>query len=639
MTNELSGAKVTGVIPNAWNRAFAAGKASSDIEALERKLGVRFEQWGDDFSGAVEAMPVSKLKVAASDSDSNYKAAADFICTGTADNRTIQSAVDALAGPGAIEIGPGNYYFADGGDETEEVVLVSGQHVYGHGMATVIHQPAGQNGANRAFRIQGTNLLSGAITDVTLRDMRINHPGQSSPIRVLRARNCRIQNIYGEGPDGSALGSPPKSMMVSIQLAELCDFINITGVATGAGGHGQWNTIHGIQIYDCRFVNITGIKTRSAVDFWGARGCVVDRVTAIECDEGLDIGQSSFCNFTNLYLIDNERAGVTLKEESGTPTTGEIPARWLPYEYGSKRNLFDGFLIDGYSANGIGMASDGSSANAQPLDFNTIKNGSIFNSTPKLSGIVFHTAIKIGKAAGGAGQTHNLGTVIDNVRIEVSEGDGIRYNHMRGGKFNNLRITVDGGVCASTVEGASSTNYGSGNQWSNCRFEQLSETVSTSNICVSWQLESGLQVTNCEFVGGFVGLAVTDCDCSAFTNLLSKDVQGQSYWVRLAAAVDRTDSNGNVGLSFSQCNSQNSNLSNSSRKSWRFEVDGNIAATVRNVTLVACGILDTQGTPTSADMEFITLNGGAYEYMRRIGNWVYTNATPTIPAGTGNAIS
>ncbi len=125
-------------------------------------------------------------------SDSLNKAAANYVCDGTADNVEIQAAIDALpAGGGKVVLLEGNYNIIN-----QILISRTGIDFSGQGPSTIIKIVAGS--AIDAIKVHGV----GVITGITLTDFAVDGSlGSGSGvvgagIYVLEVSRLKIKNLY-----------------------------------------------------------------------------------------------------------------------------------------------------------------------------------------------------------------------------------------------------------------------------------------------------------------------------------------------------------------------------------------------------------------------------------------------------------
>ena len=137
--------------------------------------------------------------VAASDATAAWKAAAGiYVCTGTADQVMVNSALTALpAGGGTVLLSEGTFSISLAGIATQKANTV----IEGSGPATIIRTANGATGAN------GT-IISLAHTACTVRNLKIdgnkaNNAGNTSTFQIGVSGNyCRVENIWGINSPG-----------------------------------------------------------------------------------------------------------------------------------------------------------------------------------------------------------------------------------------------------------------------------------------------------------------------------------------------------------------------------------------------------------------------------------------------------
>ena len=122
--------------------------------------------------------------VAASNASTKIKAAADYVCDGTADQTEIQAALDALpAGGGKTLLSEGTFYLS------ATVTLGSNKTLEGQGGSTILQQAA--DAANAITCTTAANSLS--IRSIRFRS---NATKAGAAIRIDRNRGVSISNIW-----------------------------------------------------------------------------------------------------------------------------------------------------------------------------------------------------------------------------------------------------------------------------------------------------------------------------------------------------------------------------------------------------------------------------------------------------------
>ena len=103
------------------------------------------------------AQGVRDVRVAASDSPSQDKAAADYVCTGHDDQETLQQAIDAVGTGGTVYLAAGNYF-------------IDAFHKAAHGPDYAVKTR--RLDVSTKLRLQGTVRANGGVIDYDAPDMR-----------------------------------------------------------------------------------------------------------------------------------------------------------------------------------------------------------------------------------------------------------------------------------------------------------------------------------------------------------------------------------------------------------------------------------------------------------------------------------
>ena len=265
------------------------------------------------------------LVVAASNASTKVKAGADYTCTGTGDQSTINTAIGALpSGGGTILLSAGTFNITGA-----IAITASGTSLEGTGVSTKIQVTSGTN-ITEAISITGTGTvevklrrfwINGTITDTngdgilidtpwsttdtqhTLEDLYITgcpnngvHVSTSADTRVMLFSRVHVKGCNG---NGFYLAYPSTTDSVFTDcIADTCAdngffvggancwFTNCKAFYNGSSGSGNYgfylvgynNYFTGCQAQDNYYHGFYGDQTGDAT--YGAFGCVFDNCTA-----------------------------------------------------------------------------------------------------------------------------------------------------------------------------------------------------------------------------------------------------------------------------------------------------------------------------------------------------------------------
>lgn len=231
----------------------------------------------------------------------------------------------------------------------------------------------------------------------------------------------------------------------------------------------------------------------------------------------------------------------------------------------------------------------------------------------------------------------NDGFQVIGSTIDVAYGHGIQYPHMRNCSISNSYVACNasGSYPISAVSGGSDTNFGKNNSISACTFEQKDQTQAFANICAEFTHQKDLSILSCNFIGGRNCLQITNSVGVKLANVTVRDCQGIGVYARPAITVNRTRS-GSVDWLLDGVTVHNANLQNASLAAVRFESNGSIVASIKDIVLNNVQVTKDPSAPTQVDAQWISTNGGTYENVRRINNTIPTGPASTLPTGASN---
>lgn len=555
---------------------------------------------------------VPKIIVAASDAPSHWKQRARFVCDGTSDDVQIQAACDALpASGGKVELSPGTFTFSS------SVEPSSYQTIEGDYDGTVLVK--GTGAAIRFFEINGTNLSSGAKTNVIVRNLRVSIPAGEhyGLIGMDYCKYCAIENIYY-----TATNSASGATAISVSYLQYCQFKNIYcfGLADTS------STVFFVDSTDCFIDNIYGDSCQDVVDIAGAERMRVSNVTALNSRVAVEFGNVRYSTVDNVYAENCENIVIVKTEATAKViTSGPHP--------GSINNHFTN--LTGRNLTRAGIEFQGGTAGAQSenqkLDNNTF-DGLIYIST------VATTAAVILTNGDNSSEPYTSGFRLSRFYIDTNS-TGISFVNLRNSVIENGQIkTATSGIACGAPSGTA--NRSQNNCYSNLSI--VSTGTTTGHVPLVLRFEERLNVNNVSTSGGGYGMLLNDIARAAFTNCYVHNTQFSGIVLNPCSSVQMTNASGSIALAFENVIVENSNTVNGFNYAWLITANGtNLpSSTIRNMTFTNCGIEDTQGTPTARDMNFVSSNGGIFNRVRRRDNWRYdSNSALTIATGNGNTIN
>lgn len=253
------------------------------------------------------------IVVAASNSTTRGKTRADYTCTGTGDQATIQTAISALpATGGCIILLEGTYNLSGG------ISLIANTLLQGQGRSTILKLANGTSG--------NTRLISGAhgatVCDLAIDGNSVQGDGENAGIysygtNAFKARRVDIYNVYGHGIEVCGGESSPIASYTSVRDC------SISGCALhGIYLHGNTaitdisdcllfsNTLDGVRITDASVVIVRdcqvfanyqhGINLEDNNEDGGVYNCA-----------GLGNGQQTTNTYSNIRV--NGSSGFTVQ--------------------------------------------------------------------------------------------------------------------------------------------------------------------------------------------------------------------------------------------------------------------------------------------------------------------------------------
>lgn len=238
---------------------------------------------------AIGAFHVGGLFVAASDAPDAQKAAANYVCDGTADQVEIQAALDALSSGGRLVLSEGTFYC------TAILTLYSNQVIVGQGKYRTTLKWANGAGAMAGSGGAATDghglLFIDSLTNVEIRDLGVdcNYANQSPT-------TCNSNGIYIHGPSSNV-------------WVQFCFIQGANAGSNGDFGNGvrisalnQGNKCDRIHIDFNEFYNILA---SNAVQFsMFPEHCSANFNSVRSCTHGIDWSTGSFNECNNNIVQD-----------------------------------------------------------------------------------------------------------------------------------------------------------------------------------------------------------------------------------------------------------------------------------------------------------------------------------------------
>lgn len=197
------------------------------------------------------------IVVAASGSPARWTAAADYVCTGTNDHTTINTAITALGGNGVVELSPGTFNL--GGS----ITLGNNQILVGQGFGTQLLRSSGTS-AVIAYNGTGTGSAN-HVSRGGVRDVFINgNSTAGAGIQCRYADTAYFVRVHVDGTRGEALQCVEMWDSTFVE----CRFNNCGSVNnTGTPAVGIYQTLSGVPSSDnCNNIRFFGCTIEAFVD-------------------------------------------------------------------------------------------------------------------------------------------------------------------------------------------------------------------------------------------------------------------------------------------------------------------------------------------------------------------------------------
>lgn len=206
------------------------------------------------------AQHTSTVFVAASDASAKSKSGADYICTGTNDEETIQDAVDSLPSVGGIvQLSEGTFVFSNNisnATAPQGVELKSNVTFKGSGASTIIDTYSASS-TNSNSHIIDVSSCSG----ITVSDMHIKSGDQKylTSINIDEAENIRVDNIcfslQGSDSGSLSIGSSSNIKVTNSQFE-----ITESQISISINNNSQNITLKNnvFNVYDWEAINVYG---------------------------------------------------------------------------------------------------------------------------------------------------------------------------------------------------------------------------------------------------------------------------------------------------------------------------------------------------------------------------------------------
>ena len=206
------------------------------------------------------AQHTSTVFVAASDASAKSKSVADYICTGTNDEETIQDAVDSLPSVGGIvQLSEGTFVFSNNisnATAPQGVELKSNVTFKGSGASTIIDTYSASS-TNSNSHIIDVSSCSG----ITVSDMHIKSGDQKylTSINIDEAENIRVDNIcfslQGSDSGSLSIGSSSNIKVTNSQFE-----ITESQISISINNNSQNITLKNnvFNVYDWEAINVYG---------------------------------------------------------------------------------------------------------------------------------------------------------------------------------------------------------------------------------------------------------------------------------------------------------------------------------------------------------------------------------------------
>lgn len=384
--------------------------------------------------------PYSTVVVAASDSESPDAANADFVCTGTGDEVTIQSAIDSITA-GEVLLLDGTYYWGVTSVTPKSNISIKG---IGKGVTNIIQD-------NNVVPTDSYFLKNSNINNFSIRDLTFNGNGFAKEALLVDnadADNIYIKNVsyHNHSGSGARFITFFRGTFTNISIINCHTYNTSISGSILIYGYTTTTAVKNIIITNNNFDN--GIYISSSNNSVKAERCVI--ANNILYGGGITLEDSSH------FLIEN----------NSIYRTGGRGIQIAPWYQSCEYNIISGntltFTGDNYSAYGILLDYGGDvglSCNYNVIDGNVVVGLHPTNNYPEF-------AIYVGAHYDGATPNYN---VVSNNNVSGSywsvfnEGSGTL---IKGNIFDNPGgfVTESNGNDCSFInnicEGATTNWYG-----------------------------------------------------------------------------------------------------------------------------------------------------------------------------------
>ncbi len=249
-------------------------------------------------------------------SDSLNKAAANYVCDGTADNVEIQAAIDALpAGGGKVVLLEGTYIV------TAKLQIRSGTFMEGQGYGTIIYVDDGVN--DDAIYANGKSNWS--IKNLKIDCNRANNI-TTYCIHAVGCSDFSIEMCTGIESDGGVFADTSHDFVIYKNLFHTIDHDGIS-VCSCYGVNIEGNVVHntteaGIEVDSASYkvtiignivhnTSKAGINIDQQLGFTACHSCVVSGNVVYACEFGIDIRDNCYENtIIGNYCSENTKDGI-----------------------------------------------------------------------------------------------------------------------------------------------------------------------------------------------------------------------------------------------------------------------------------------------------------------------------------------
>jgi len=236
------------------------------------------------------------LLVASNDANVDFKAVADYICDGTADDVQIQAAINALTSVGGtVILSEGNFNIA------AKITIKSKCRLVGHGIdITIIKQTA-----NSTISFENSD-TAGGNTDIELLDFTLNADnttltGTANSIMMDKVNDCLIQRVKVHDSTNDAI-TARNGTNATIKDCIVTDYF-LRGICLLSSNHDS-------VIINC-FVDGGTTRTNRAIHVQSSNRCIVSgcRVTNFLV-AGIQLDTSNHSIITGCLAYTGEASGL-----------------------------------------------------------------------------------------------------------------------------------------------------------------------------------------------------------------------------------------------------------------------------------------------------------------------------------------